>query len=282
MPSSPSSSVAAARKAIADQLIEIRKDAGLNGGELSILCGWHPAKTSRIQAGKTAPSEEDIRVWCSSCGADDRAHDLIAASRAADSMYQEWRRRNSSGLRLAQEKVIKDYERTSLFRIYVSNVLPGLFQTAEYATALMQSITDFQGTPNDVAAAVPVRLARARLMYTGLHRFAVLIEEWVLRTRIGSSETMADQLGHLLTLMSLPSVSIGIIPAGSPRPIWPLEAFYVFDDQRVAVETLTAKLNVLQPREITDYLRAFMGLSGMAVYGARARELVTSAMTSFE
>ncbi|MFF4381090.1 helix-turn-helix domain-containing protein [Kitasatospora sp. NPDC001547] len=282
MSSSPSSSVVAARKAVADQLVEIRKDAGLNGGELSVLCGWHPAKTSRIQSGKAAPSEGDIRAWCTACGADDRIPDLIAASRAADSVYQEWRRRNGSGMRLAQERVIGDYERTRLFRIYVSNVLPGLFQTAGYATALLQSITDFQGTPNDVAAAVPARLARARLLYTGARRFAVLIEEWVLRTRIGSAEDMAAQLGHLLTLMSLPSVSVGIIPAGCPRAVWPLEAFYLFDDQRVVVETLTAKVNVLQPREVTDYIRAFRGLSDMAVYGAEARALTAAARASFE
>ncbi|WP_316529556.1 helix-turn-helix domain-containing protein [Kitasatospora brasiliensis] len=282
MSSSPSSSTVAARKAIADQLVEIRKDAGIKGGELSAICGWHPAKTSRIQSGKSAPSEGDIRAWCTACSADDRIPDLIAASRAAESMYQEWRRRNSSGLRLAQERVIGDYERTRLFRIYVSNVLPGFFQTAEYATALMRSITDFQGTPDDVAAAVPARLARAQLMYTGAHRFAVLIEEWVLRTRIGSAQDMAAQLGHLLTLMSLPSVSVGVIPLGRPRVIWPLEAFYLFDDRRVAVENLTAKVNVLQPREITDYLRAFMGLSGMAVYGAKARALIAAAIDSLE
>ncbi|MFC5662205.1 helix-turn-helix domain-containing protein [Kitasatospora misakiensis] len=282
MPSSPSSSVAAVRKAIAGRLVEIRKDAGLSGAELSALCDWHPAKTSRIQSGRSAASEDDIRVWCTVCGASDRIPDLIAASRAADSMYQEWRRRNSSGLRLAQEKVIGDYEHTRLFRIYVSNVLPGFFQTAEYATALMQSITDFQGTPNDVAAAVPARLARAQLMYTGAHRFVVLIEEWVLRTRIGSPEDMAAQLRHLITLMSLPSVAIGIIPAGCPRAVWPLEAFYLFDDQRVVVETLTAKVTVLQPREITDYMRAFAGLSEMAVYGAKARALVAAAIASIE
>ncbi|GAA1991071.1 helix-turn-helix domain-containing protein [Kitasatospora viridis] len=282
MPSSPLSSVGAARKAIADQLVEIRKDAGLNGAELSSRCGWHPAKTSRIQSGKSAASEDDIRAWCTVCGAEDRIPDLIAATRAADSIHQRWRRRNSSGMRLAQEKVIGDYERTELFRIYVSNVLPGFFQTAEYATALMRSITDFQGTPNDVAAAVPARLARARLMHSGAHRFAVLIEEWVLRTRIGSVEGMAAQLDHLLALMSLPSVSIGIIPAGCPRAIWPLEAFYLFDDQRVAVETLTAKVNVLQPSEITDYVRAFAGLSKMAVHGAKARALIGSAIASLE
>ncbi|GHG45842.1 hypothetical protein GCM10018779_02030 [Streptomyces griseocarneus] len=193
-PSSPSSSVAAARRALADRLVEIRKDAGITGHELSVRCGWHPAKTSRIQSGKVAPTDADIRAWCAACGAGEQAADLVATARAADSMYVEWRRRHRTGLRQAQERLISGYEETSLFRIYVSNVLPGFFQTPEYATALMRSMTDFHETPDDVAEAVPARMARSRLLYEGGHRFAVLIEEWVLRSQIGDAETMAGQL----------------------------------------------------------------------------------------
>lgn len=279
MSSSPSSSVAAARKVLADRLVDIRKDAGITGDELSARCGWHPAKTSRIQSAKAAPSDADIRAWCAACGADGQAADLIAASRAVDSMYVEWRRKHRTGMRQSQEGLIQGYEQTELFRMYVSNVIPGFFQTAEYATALMQSITDFQGTPNDVAEAVPARLARGRLLYEGGHRFAVLVEEWVLRTQIGDAETMAGQLGHLLAVMPLASVSLGVIPQGTQRTVWPLEAFYIFDEQRIAVETLTAKLNVIQPREISDYLKAFNELAKMAVYGSGARAIIGRAIT---
>ena len=279
MSSSPSSSVAAARRALADRLVGIRKDAGITGEELSARCGWHAAKTSRIQSAKAAPSDADIRAWCAACGADGQVADLIAASRAADSMYVEWRRKHRTGMRQSQEKLMEGYEQTELFRMYVSNVIPGFFQTAEYATALMQAITDFQETPDDVAEAVPARLARGRLLYEGGHRFAVLVEEWVLRTQIGDAETMAGQLGHLLAVMPLASVSLGVIPQGSRRSVWPLEAFYIFDDQRIAVETLTAKLNVIQPREISDYLKAFNELAKMAVYGPGARAIIGRAIT---
>ena len=259
--------------------MDIRKDAGISGDELSARCGWHAAKTSRIQSAKATPSDADIRAWCAACGAEGQAADLIAASRAVDSMYVEWRRKHRTGMRQSQEKLMSGYEQTELFRMYVSNVIPGFFQTAEYATALMQSITDFQGTPDDVAEAVPARLARGRLLYEGGHRFAVLVEEWVLRTQIGNAETMAGQLGHLLAVMPLPSVSLGVIPQRTRRTVWPLEAFYIFDDQRIAVETLTAKLNVIQPREISDYLKAFNKLAKMAVYGSGARAIIGSAIT---
>lgn len=46
------------------------------------------------------------------------------------------------------------YERTRLFRVYCSNVVPGLVQTPGYASALMSSITRFQGMPDDVPEAV--------------------------------------------------------------------------------------------------------------------------------
>ncbi|WP_405419149.1 helix-turn-helix domain-containing protein [Streptomyces erythrochromogenes] len=278
MPSSPSSSAQAAREALAVRLTHLRKDAGLTGRELSARCGWHPAKTTRIQKGEAPPSDADIRAWCVACGAAEQAGDLIAASRAVESMYLEWRRLHRNGMRRAQESWTTRHEQTALCRSYVSNAVPGFLQTPAYATALMQSITDFQGTPNDIAEAVAARVARSRFLYVGGHRFVVLVEEWVLHARIGDVEAMEGQLRHLLTVMPLPSVSLGVIPFSAQRVIWPLEGFYVFDDRQATVETLTAEINVTQPREVADYLKAFAALSRMAVHGDHARGLINVAI----
>ncbi|MDH6132227.1 transcriptional regulator with XRE-family HTH domain [Kitasatospora sp. MAA4] len=280
MPSSPSSSAQAARVAVAARLRELMLDAGLPGQELAARCGWHPAKTSRILNAKAAPTDGDIRAWCTACGAEDQAADLIATARAVESMYMEWRRIQRNGMRRTQEKTYDLYERTAMMRVYVSNVMPGFFQTPAYATALMRSIRRFKGYPDDVADAVAARVARSRFLYEGGHRFAVVMEETVLKYRIGDAETMAGQLRHLLTVMPLPSVSIGIIPSSVPRTVWPLEAFYLFDDVHARVETLTAAIDVTQPREIADYAQAFAGLSKMAVHGDDARALVSAAITA--
>lgn len=282
MSRSPSSSAQAARQALAARLKDIRKDSGLNGRELAARCGWHPSKVSRIQEANAVPSEVDIRAWCAACGADDQVADLIETSRAVESMYVEWRRMHRNGMRLAQDESYVLHERAELCRVYVSNVVPGFFQTPDYATALMRSITEFQGTPDDVVEAVAARIARGRFLYEGNHRFAVLVEEWVLRSRIGSAETMAGQLGHLLTVMPLPSVSLGIIPFTARRTVWPLEAFYMYDDAHAVVETLTAEVNVKQPRELADYRKAFAELRKLAVYGSKARALITAAIDALE
>ncbi|MEW2574955.1 helix-turn-helix domain-containing protein [Streptomyces syringium] len=282
MSASPSSSAQGAREALAVRLQHLRKDAGLTGRELSARCGWHPAKTTRIQKGEAQPSDADIRIWCAACDAGDQAEDLIATARAVDSMYLEWRRLHRHGMRKVQEDFYALHERTRICRVYVSNVPPGFFQTPAFATTLMNQITAFQGTPDDVCEAVAARLARSRFLYEGDHRFVVLMEESVLRFRTADPDTMKGQLLHLLAVMPLASVSLGLIPFTAQRVVWPLEAFYLFDDVQVLVETLTAEINVTQPRELAEYAKAFDSMAEVAVYGDEARTLIRAAIDALE
>jgi hypothetical protein len=281
VPVSPSSSVQRAREQLAGRLRDIRLDAGLDGRALSAAAGWHPAKTSRIESAKQAPSEADIAAWCRVCGAAREVPDLIAASRAADSMYVEYRRVNRGGMRRMQESRLPLYDRTRVFKAYCPSVVPGWLQTPQYATALLSSITEFRGTPDDVADAVTARMNRNRILASGNHWFALLLEETVLRYRIGGAGVMAAQLGHLLEVARLPSIALGVIPfTAAERPAWPLEQFTVFDDERVHVELLSAQVTVTAPSEVTLYVRAFERLARMAVYGEQAAGLVRGAVST--
>jgi len=105
-----------------------------------------------------------------------------------------------SGLRRAQESVPPLWERTQHFRAYSSWLVPGPFQTRAYIEALLRSIRDRRALPDDLEEAVQVRVDKQHVLYEGRRRFAVLLEESVLRHRIGGADTMAGQLGHLLSL----------------------------------------------------------------------------------
>ncbi|MFJ7419669.1 helix-turn-helix domain-containing protein [Streptomyces uncialis] len=276
------SSAQAARESIAARLKEMRLDAGLTMQALADRCGWSKAKSSRIEAARTAPSDADIRAWCAACGSGDQAADLIASSRTADSMYVEWRRVQRTGLRRLQHANLPLYQRTELFRVYSSRVVPGLLQTEDYAHALLSLIADFRHLPDDARAAAIARVDRSHLIRDGHHRVVLLIEEDVLTHRIGSDTVVAGQLAHLLTVMSYPAVSLGVIPRAARRELWGPETFTMFDDKRVHVELLTAKVTVTAPTEVQLYRSAFTRLSGMAVHGPRARALISGAIHSLE
>src|ERR1700677_212936 len=205
--------------------------------------------------------------------------DLVPFLRPVEDMFVEWRRMERTGLRRAQESVLPLWERPRLFRAYSSWLIPGAVQTRAYTTAVLRAIAARRALPDDVEDAVAVRTDRLRLLREGDHRFLVLIEESVLRNVIGGAEVMAGQLGHLITVASLPSVSLGVVPMGLDRDsVWPVEDFWIFDDRQVNVELVSGWLTLTQPREIAMYAKTFSELSEVAVRGAQARALITSAI----
>ncbi len=167
-----------------------------------------------------------------------------------------------------------------MFRVYVSDVIPGFLQTPGYAAALLSSIADFRGTPDDVSDAVAARMRRNAVLNNGARRFSFVLEESVLRYRLCSAETMAAQLGHLLGVMDLQNVAVGLIPFSAQRTVWPMPTFTIFDDSRVHADTLDAAATLTQPSQVELYARAFDRLSQVAVRGAAARSLIADAVAS--
>lgn len=280
MPPHLSSRVQKAREALAGQLREIRKDAGISGRELAVRCGWSESKSSRIENAKTPPSEADIRAWCRACAAEGQAPDLIAVIRQSAEAHVEWKRLQRTGLRRLQESTGDLYQQTKTFRVYVSDVIPGFLQTPGYASALLSSIADFRGTPDDVSEAVAARIRRNEVLKMGGRRFSFVLEESVLRYRLCTAETMAAQLGHLLGVMDLQNVAVGIVPFSEQRAVWPMPTFTIFDDRTVHADTLDAASTLTQPSQAELYGRAFERLSHQAARGSAARSLIADAVAS--
>lgn len=275
--------VTQARQALGGRLREIRAEANLTGRALAALCQWHFTKISKLEHGAQAPSEHDIRAWCQACHAEQHIPDLIATVRAIESMYIEWTRHMRLGLQRSQACLVDLYERTKLFRGYENTVLPGLFHTAEYATAILTFWNNFLDIPhNDVDQAVATRMQRQHVLYAGARRFAFVLEEQTLHTCVGDTDVMLGQLDRLLAVMSLPRVSLGIIPAAGQRHCLARGSFWIFDEHRVHTEGISAGLDITQPREIALHAKAFTLLQRSAVYGHPARELIQQALTAHQ
>ncbi|MEV7284266.1 helix-turn-helix transcriptional regulator [Streptomyces sp. NPDC093252] len=275
---SASSSAQQARQALADRLAELCRDAGLSGLELAERCGWSRSKSSRIINARTPPSADDIRAWCRACGAEDQTEDLLAMARTAEGMWVGWRRMERAGLRAAQEARLPLYRRTRRFRSYSSWLVPGMIQTEAYTTAALRAVQKRRGLVDDVAGAVAARMERQRVLHERGRRFAFLVEESVLRSGIGGTGVMSGQLNHLLSVASLPHVSLGVVPMSPERERWPAEGFWIYDSIQVNVELISGYLTLTQPSDVALYAEAFAELAALAVHGRPARQLIASAM----
>lgn len=266
-----------ARQALGQQLRDLRKDAGLTGRSLAGLASWHSSKVSKIEYGKQTPSEDDIRVWCRLTSADKQIPDLIAAVRNIESMYVEWRRMLSVGTRRRQNASRRLESDTKLMRWYEPVLVPGILQTADYASEVMRRVIKFYDIPDDLDAGVAERMERQTILYRGDHRFHFILAQQALNTTVGGVETMIGQLDRLLAVMSLPRIVFGIIPNHAEYRV-PTNQFIIFDNRLVHIETVSAELSISQPREVALYNRAFQQLSEQAATGSAARTLITDAL----
>ncbi|MDH2428566.1 helix-turn-helix transcriptional regulator [Sphaerisporangium sp. TRM90804] len=274
----PSTRITEAKGILAARLREIRHEAGLTGRTLARQAGWHYSKVSKIEHAAQTPNEHDIRTWCRACDAEEYVVDLIAAARNIDSMYTEWRRLTSTGLRSVQESFQQLYEHTRQFRVFQHSAVPGLLQTADYARAHLRAVIDFRGIPDDLDCAVAARLAQQEVLRSGGRRFMFIVGEQALRTRLCDVGVMAAQLDRLLDLTAnVPHLSFGVIPSCGRSSIMPTENFWIYDDDQVRVDTVPGQFRIKTPTDVALYEKAFTRLAEDAVYGQAARDLVSAA-----
>jgi transcriptional regulator with XRE-family HTH domain len=277
----PISSVAQARKELGARLRQLRKSAGLTGQALAVTTSQHVTRVSRIENGGQAPTERNIRDWCAVCGAEDQTADLIATARSVESAYLEWARQSRAGMRrLGDLHSIATYQRTTTFRIHEPIVMPGIFQTEAYIRRMLSFWYSFLDAPDDADATVSMKAERTAIALSPAKRIAVVLGEQALRTRRGTPSEHTDQLTHLLSLMRLPFVSVGVIPADAQRYAIGTIGFWIFDNNAVALETPTAAIKVTRPHEIALYAAMFDQLRSEAVYAHDARQLIAKVLAN--
>ncbi|WP_433601260.1 helix-turn-helix domain-containing protein [Nocardia sp. CA-135953] len=266
-----------AREALGARLRELRRRSGITGRRLASLSGWHPSKVSKIEYGRIKPSDSDIRAYCEHANAADQLEDLLATLHNIDTAYLEWRRILATGVKRRQQKSVKLEAEANSLRVYTTQVVPGLLQTAEYAEAILRRHVEFYRVPDDVEEGVSKRMDRQRILYQREHRFHFLISEQSLFTTVGNDDVMRGQLDRLASIIGIPRITIGIIPAIAEALIVS-NSFVMFDNRMVMVESTAAELTITQPREVAIYGRAFDVLAGQSVTGEAARELIRKAL----
>jgi transcriptional regulator with XRE-family HTH domain len=271
---SGSSSVDEARNALGKRLRELRRQAGLTGKQLAESLSWPPSKVSKLENGRQPLTDDDIRAWTHATGSETETEALLASSHTLEVQHAEWQRILKAGLKGHQAHIAEHDQKTKLYRIFESAVIPGLLQTPEYArTCFSQAVTMYQ-TFNDVNEAVRARMQRQEMLYSQDRRFHVVLTEAALRYRLCTPEVMLGQLDRLTSLSTLRNLKLGIIDSSTQYVVDARHGFWMHDADLVVMETYSAELNLRQPQEIELYTRIFGQLAAIASYGSAARAII--------
>lgn len=275
---SGASNVHEARNALGKRLRELRQAGGLSGRQLAESLSWPPSKISKLENARQTPSDDDIRAWARATDGEHETEALLALLHTLEVQHAEWQRILRTGLKPRQQAHIEWDQKTRLFRAFEATVIPGLLQTAEYArTRFAEGIRRLQ-LPNDIDEAVRGRLQRQEILYRRDKHFHFVLTEAALRFRLCSPEAMLGQLDRLISLSALPSVRLGIIGFEAHYTTSPWHGFWIYDNDRVLIETFSAALDLRQPQEIELYAGTFDQLAAVASYGRSARAIITRAI----
>jgi transcriptional regulator with XRE-family HTH domain len=274
------SNIQQAREALGAHLRQLRRDGGFSGKEYAARLGWTASKVSKLELGQQTPTHGDITAWVEAAGQPDAAEALSSELATLESFYQEYRRRLRSGMRFRQQEALDLEAKARQIRVLNTHHVPGLFQTADYARAMLAKGARLHGAPDDVDEAVAVRMQRQEVLYRPGKQFRFVVTEAVLRSGAAApNEVMLAQLDRLVAATTLgPSLRFGVIPFAVQWPIFLDHGFWILDDDLVIVETLAAELRLTRPDEVATYARVFDQLAAIAVYGAAARAVITQVL----
>jgi transcriptional regulator with XRE-family HTH domain len=272
---SGASNVHEARNALGKRLRELREHAGYSGRQLAESLSWPPSKVSKLENGRQTPSDDDIRAWTHATDGDADTGALLASLHTLEVQHAEWQRILRTGLKPRQQELIEWDQKTRLFRVFEATVVPGLLQTSEYARARFAEGIRRLKLPNDINEAVAARVQRQEILYRPDKRFHFVLTEAALRYRLCAPEIMLGQLDRLVSFSALPNVRLGIIGFETQYATSPWHGFWLYDQERVLIETFSAALDLRQPQEIELYSNAFEQLGAVASYGRSARAIIT-------
>ncbi|MEU4684340.1 helix-turn-helix domain-containing protein [Streptomyces xinghaiensis] len=195
-------------RALGKQIKLLRERAGLTQKELGQRLRFGEDLISSVERGRRVPQPELLEAADQALGAGGLlkgvTDDVVKAKSRARVRHPSW---------------FRDYARIEAEAVEVNFfstlTVPGLLQTEDYARLIFSAYQPLL-SEETIERRVAARLARQEVLTRWpAPLVTAVIEESVLRRRLGGTEVLRGQLSHLLTLGRLRSTTLQVLPMAS-------------------------------------------------------------------
>jgi transcriptional regulator with XRE-family HTH domain len=248
-----------------------------------LLCSV--SKISRLETGARRPNPRDVRDLCQLYGVDEpTSAELMILAREA--RMQEWWTQYTD---LNLDPLLGLEQDASAITNYTMYYVPALLQTEQYTRAIIKAIAP-KMDPKIYQQRVEVRMQRQERVLDKEERprYRVVIDEGVLRRRVGSAEVMAAQLGKVLQVEQAGKVTVQVIPFYVGAHAAQDSNFILFEFEESAalspvvfVEALAGNHYLEKPDQIARYREALDYLRDSALNPRDSIQLITEIQKSY-
>ncbi len=283
------------RRRLRTELCTARLNKELTQEQVAKAMEWSLSKMNRIEKAKSSISINDLKALLSLYGIADeeRIEDLLdlarAVGRARTARQSSWWKSYSA---VAPPELLEliDYE-SAAFAIsqFETIFVPGILQTEEYASAILQVFYDEKSAAERVAALVDLRTRRRDLLIgDNAPKFSFVLDESVIHRLVGGSATASQQLRHLISMSDLPNVSIQIVPftagihPGMKGPFELIQFADMPDENIVFRETTSGDTISDDPEDTQNYLEAFERITEVSLKPSDSVDRLRKAASEME
>jgi transcriptional regulator with XRE-family HTH domain len=279
MPGSPT----VRRRRLAAELRAIRESKGKSGDAVAAALRWSPSKISRYERARTGlqPREVERLLDYYQITGSRRA---LLLSLAEDAAQRGWWEEFADSLSPDYQQFIGLEHEASSIAVWHVDVVTGLLQTEAYARHIIGSYSRVEPiTPGMIERLVRVRMRRQQALNRepGI-QLSVVLDESVLKRRVGNDRVMYEQLQRLAQEADRPNLTLQILPLDAQHMVFS-ESFVIFrfgpDDDAmlhdvVSAEHLRSGFSVEGERDTYLHRIAFQMLVDASLDPASSRELL--------
>jgi transcriptional regulator with XRE-family HTH domain len=216
------------RRRLAAELRSLRESKGKSGDVVAAALKWSPSKISRYELARTGLKPQEVQKLLDYYGVTGPRRALLM-SLAEDAAQKGWWEEHTDFLSPDYQQFIGlEHEATSM-AIWHVEAVAGLLQTEAYARHIISSYNQVEPiAPGMVERLVKVRMRRQHVLTREPQlQMSVVLDESVLRRRVGSDSVMYEQLQRLIQDADRPNVIMRILPLDAQHTVFG-ESFVIF------------------------------------------------------
>ena len=215
------------RRRLAAELRGIREDKGKSGDAVAAALKWSPSKISRYERARTGlrPREVERLLDYYQITGPRRA---LLLGLAEDAAQKGWWEEFSDSLSDDYKQFIGLEHEATAMAIWHVDVVTGLLQTEAYAKHIISSYSRVEPVaPGMIGRMVRVRMRRQQVLNREGLQLSVVLDESVLKRRIGDDLVMYEQLQRLAEEADRPNLKLQILPLNAQHSVFG-ESFVIF------------------------------------------------------
>lgn len=282
----PRQDPAVQRRRLRVALRDLRQSLNRTQKEVADALDWSPSKLIRIENGSVTISRSDLIAILDHYGVNDQARVAELVAMAQTAKQQSW-----AQYRDVHPQSFLNYlefeSAAHLIRSYEPLLVPGLLQTEEYANATIRALAP-EASDHVVQRRVEVRMERQELLRREEPpQIYFIMDEAVVRRRVGQGKVMIRQLEQLREAAQSPRTHLQILPFSAGLWAGMREAFVVLDFPDPADDDLLyiERENLVsrdKPEEVEQYNTLFFEMQDVSTPPGRAVEILDRLIEELE